>query len=364
MAKEQHTVFSFFPPGLAVVFFLAVCLLFSGCYTLKQGTVFLGYLSKAQDLESLLMPTDDPGETEKNRLFVERVRDIRHFAQNDLGLLVGKNYTRYVPVDRDFLAAVVSASAQDSFDTHLWHYPIVGALPYRGYFDVEGAKKQGEKLESSDLDVLIRGVDAFSTLGWFADPLFSFMRNYRVDQLADLIIHESLHATVFLSGEGDFNEELAEFVGREGARLYMADRFGEDSDEYRAMLASGNDSRAFREFIQELIAELEVLYGSGLERETVLSEKQRIIEEAKRRFDAEYDSRFAGDSFRDFSSVPVNNAYLDLFRLYNPADNFIEELFQRSGKTLREFVQAAGEMPRRGPPGRERLARTLGLWDD
>jgi len=348
-----------------VVLFMAIAgVLLSGCYSIRQGTTYLGYLCRARPLESLLVPTGDPEQDELNRIFVEKVNDIRRFAQYELGLNVGRNYTRYVSLDRDFLAAVVSASAKDSFTTHLWRYPIVGALPYRGYFNPEGARRQRERLEARGLDVWVRGVGAFSTLGWFRDPVFTFMRDYRVDRLADLIIHESLHATVWLRGQGHFNEELAQFVGVEGARLYIISRFGEDSDEYRAMVAANKDSRAFLEFIWELIAELEVLYDSGAPRDVILYERQLIKAAAQERFAAEYDERFISDNFRGFSTLPINNAYLDLFRIYSPADGFIEDLFERSGLSLYEFIAVARSMPtRRGPPGRERFARALGLWN-
>jgi len=362
--KGQRLVFSLFPVFTAGVFFLVVGCLFSGCYTIRQGTAFLGYLSRAVPLETLLAPTGDPEQDERNRVFVEKVHDIRYFAQYELGLSVGRNYTRYVSLDRDFLVAVVSASARDSFTTHLWRYPVVGALPYRGYFNVDGALRQRDRLERRGLDVWIRGVDAFSTLGWFRDPVFTFMRHYRVDRLADLIIHESLHATVWLRGQGHFNEELADFVGREGARLYIVSRFGEDSEEYKAMVAAEKDSRAFLEFVRELITELEALYGSGYPLDVILYERQNIIAAAQERFEAEYDERFISDNFRGFSALPINNAYLDLFRIYTPADGFVKGLFERSGKTLAEFIAAARAMPRRGPPGRERLARTLGLWEE
>ena len=362
MTKTQRMTFSLFPVAATAALLLLAGVLFSGCYSIRQGVTYLGYLCSARPLESLLVPTGDPEQDERNRIFVEKVHDIRHFAQYDLGLNVGRNYSRYVAIDRDFLAAVVSASAKDSFTTHLWRYPIVGALPYRGYFNIEGARRQRERLEARGLDVWVRGVDAFSTLGWFRDPVFTFMRNYRVDRLADLIIHESLHATVWLRGQGHFNEELAVLVGQEGARLYVISRFGEDSDEYRAMVAADKDSRAFREFIWELIAELEVLYGSGAPREVILYERRVIKAAAQERFEAEYDERFISDNFRGFSTLPINNAYLDLFRIYTPADGFVENLFHESGLSLAEFIAVAKAMPRRGPPGRERLARTLERW--
>jgi predicted aminopeptidase len=331
----------------------------------------LGYLNRAVPLESLLETGTkesevEIAEAEKNRRVVELVHDIRRFAIEELGLKMNKNYTRYVKIDRDYLAAVVSASAADSFVRHEWRYPVVGPLPYKGFFKIEDARKERTKLEKKGLDVWVRGVDAFSTLGWFRDPLYSYMRNYSPDRLAEIIIHESLHATVFIKGQALFNEELAEFVGSEGSRLYMESRFGINSDEYRTMIAKEEDHRRYVSFIQELIAELRTLYESEKTTEAKLLEKGRIIKAAQERFDAEYESRFSGENYRNFSTLPINNAFLELYRLYHAEDAYISGLYKRSGKTLSAFIAAAKAMPKgtgrsKGPGGRERLAKALGL---
>ena len=323
----------------------------------------LGYLSRAVPLESLLEP--DPGdkknpEAEKNRRFVELVQDIRRFAAEELGLKMSKNYTRYVKVDRNYMAVVVSASAADSFTPHEWRYPVVGRMPYKGFFKVENARKEQAKLEKRGLDVWVRGVGAFSTLGWFRDPLYSYMRDYSPYQLADLIIHESLHATVFIKGQAQFNEELAEFVGSEGARLYVESRFGVDSEEYKDMIAAKADNQSYVTFIRELITELQILYESEKKREEKLREKEYIINVTKKRFDAEYESRFLSENYRGFSSLQVNNAYLELYRLYYSEDDYITGLYKRSGKSLSAFIAAAKNMSKKGT-GRERLIKALGL---
>jgi predicted aminopeptidase len=332
----------------------------------------LSYLGRAVPLESLL-ETDDTesnnlsfhqdsaAEAEKNRLFVERVRDIRLFATEELGLKMSENYTRYVSIDRGYLAAVVSASAADSFARHEWKYPVVGTMPYKGFFNVEDARKERAKLEKKGLDVWIRGVDAFSTLGWFRDPLYSYMRDYSPFHLADLIIHESFHATVFLKGQVQFNEELAEFVGSEGGRLYMESRFGIDSEEYLVMIAAKEDSQRYVSFIQELIAELQTLYRGGADREEKLHKKEMIIKAAQEQFEAEYENRFTNENFRGFSTLALNNAYLELYRLYYTEDNFYANLYEKSGKNLPAFIAAAKTMPKKGLPGRERLAHALGI---
>jgi predicted aminopeptidase len=348
-----------FPILTAAVLLLSVCALLSGCYTLKQGSTMLGYLSRAVPLESLSEAAGSEAETEKNIRFVELVQDIRRFATEELGLKMSKNYTRYVRIDRDYLAAVVSASAADSFTAHEWKYPIVGAMPYKGFFNAGDARKERAKLEKKGLDVWIRGVDAFSTLGWFTDPLYSYMRDYAPNRLADLIIHESLHATVFLKGQVQFNEELAEFVGSEGGRLYTESRFGIDSEEYQAMMIAREDNRRYVSFIQELIAELHALYRGDADRDEKLQKKEMIIKAARDRFDAEYENRFNSENYRGFSTLPLNNAYLELYRLYYTEDNFYADLYEKSGKNLSTFIAAAKAMPGKGLPGRERFAQAI-----
>jgi predicted aminopeptidase len=341
------------PLAAIIAVFIIVFLLCSGCYTVKQGTTLLGYLNRAVPLEKLA----SENAAEEDQLFAGRVAGIRRFAMEELGLKESKNYTRYVQLDRDYLAAVVSACAADSFTRHEWHFPVVGTVPYKGFFDPEDAQKEAAKLRAKGLDVWIRGVDAFSTLGWFRDPLYSYMKNYPVHELAELIIHELLHATVFVKGQVQFNEQLAEFVGSAGARLYVESRFGPDSPEYGAIDANQADQAAFRAVTGALIAELETLYGGGLSREETLAEKERIIKAAQRRFDDEYDDMFQSENYRGFSKLTVNNAYLDLYRLYYEKDSFFADLYENipppvmegspstaGALRLRAFIAAASSL--------------------
>jgi predicted aminopeptidase len=322
---------NFLPLSAAIA---VVCtVFFSACYTVQQGVIMLGYLRRAVPLED--MAADD------GQRFVERIADIRRFAVDELFLKDTQNYTRYVELDRDYLAAVVSASAKDSFTTYEWWFPVVGHVPYKGFFDEEKARAEAAKLKQKDLDVLIRRVDAFSTLGYFRDPLYSYMKNYSTYRLADLIIHETLHATVFIKGQSSFNEELAEFVGEEGSRLYIEKRFGKESPEYREMLEDRADSAAFVAFIQALIAELETLYTSAASREEKLMGKGLIIKEAQERFTIRYETLFTSDRYRFFSTMAVNNAYLELFRLYYAGDSYLRELYQRCGGERSEGALAA-----------------------
>ena len=313
----------------------------------------LGYLNRAIPLEEMSQRAED-----EDRQFARRVEDIRRFAMEDLGLKESKNYTRYVELDRDYLAAVVSACAKDSFTRHEWRFPVVGKLPYKGFFNAADAGKERAKLEKKDLDVWIRGVDAFSTLGWFRDPLYSYMKKYSDRELADLIIHELFHATVFLKNQSEFNEQLAEFAGTEGSKMYIekTQDTGITDDNAKA------DRAAYLAFIHALIAELDEMYKSSIPREEKLKRKEEIIAAAKIRFDEDYDVLFKTDNYRGFSKLPVNNAYFELYRLYYEQDNFFKDLFERSGKDLPNFIKAAKTLNKRGKGNpRDDLEKALGL---
>lgn len=342
-----RTLLPWLPALISAAVLTGVFVICSGCYTIKQGTAMLGYLGRAVPLEELA------GENipESDRLFAERVADITRFAVEELGLKKSKNYTRYVALDRDYLAAVVSACAGDSFTRRLWRFPVVGAVPYKGFFDPKDAGKEAERLRKEGFDVWVRKVDAFSTLGWFRDPLYSYMKDYSAHELANLIIHELLHATVFVRGQVQFNEQLAAFTGDTGAALYVESRFGPDSAEYRSIGEAAGDQAAFRTFLRGLCGELETVYASAMGREEKLAEKARIIAAAMERFDAKYDACFQTENFRSFSQLPINNAYLDLYRLYYEEDRFFTGLYERlpdpePGSTggvrrLRAFIAAA-----------------------
>ncbi|MDR1444460.1 MAG: aminopeptidase [Treponema sp.] len=338
----RGSLYPYLPCAAAIVLLVLACLICSGCYTLTQGFTLLGYLGRAVPLEKLEEQADNGAdEAAKTRRFVERVRDIRRFAMEELGLKESANYTKYVELDRDYLAAVVSAAEADSFTRHEWWFPVVGRMPYKGFFKAADARKEREKLQKRGLDVWVRGVDAFSTLGWFKDPLYSYMQDYSDYRLADLLIHELLHATVYLKNQAQFNEELAEFVGTEGARIYIERTYGGESPEYQAPDDSEADNRAYIAYLRGLIAELEELYRGEASREEKLAQKAEIIARSQERFEQDYDTLFKSGSYRGFSELPVNNAYLDLYRLYYEGSNFYRDLYEKSGRDLPRYIAAA-----------------------
>jgi predicted aminopeptidase len=305
--------------------------LFPSCYTLKQGAALFGYLNRAVPLE------DVAGEA----AFTAEVNRIRDFAMRELGLKKSKNYTRYVKIERDYLAAIVSACEPLSFERHTWWFPVVGRVPYKGFFNVEDARKEAARLRGKNLDVWIRPVDAFSTLGFFRDPLYSYMTRYPVHRLADLLIHELVHATIYIKSDSAFNESLAEFIGKEGARRYIEKYYGVDSEEYRAIDAGEADSKTFVAFVRSIIHDLDAVYTSGASDAEKTARKTAIIAAAQQDFAARYDTLFSSGNYRNFAETRVNNAYLDLYRLYNEEGFPFEELYDSLGRDLSAFIAAA-----------------------
>ncbi|GMO22244.1 MAG: aminopeptidase [Spirochaetaceae bacterium] len=340
----KHFFYCILPAALAAVVIGSLSIMFQACWTLKQGITLIGYLNRAVPLESIANEDEDAA------LFVSHVNDIRRFTLEELSLSATKNYTKYVSLDRDYLASIVSASAKDSFKRHQWWFPVVGSVPYKGFFNIEDAKHEALRLKKKGLDVIARPVDAFSTLGWFNDPLYSFMREYSEARLADLIIHESFHATLFLKSNAQFNEEIAEFIGTEGARLYIEKKYGADSEAYTALAKNERDNKMFVFYIKSIITELESLYSMDIPREEKLRRKEEIINASQQRFLDEYDSVFKTNQYRFAGKMKINNAYLELYRLYHEGDDRLKSLYESAGSNLPEFIAAAKTLNNKSDP--------------
>ena len=336
---------------------LAAASLLSACYVTKEGGAFLSLIAKAKPAVVLLK---DPATPADERILLERVARIRGFAIEKLGLKDTRNYTSLVHLDADRLATVVQACAELSFDRYLWSYPVVGKLPYMGFFDPADAEKEGDRLKKAGFDIIVRPVDAFSTLGWFADPLYSFMTSYGEYDLADLVIHEMTHATAFSKSAGDFNEELATFVGRESASLYLEELEGKDSPSVREAGQDRKEAEAFSAFLRGTAKELEALYATALSPEEKRSEKARIIAARAALFTKDYDRYFSTDRYRSFPMDRINNAYLDLYRLYEgEPELYADYLRLVSGGDLARFVREASLLAKAPGDPKEAMRKSL-----
>ena len=294
----------------------------------------------------------DPATAADTRKFLLDVEDIKGFAVARIGLKRNADYTRYKELGRDHLVDVVQACDELSFRPYYWSYPLLGKLPYKGFYERRDAEAEAERLKARGYDVIVREVDAFSTLGFVRAPVYSFMKRYSISELSSLIIHEMTHATVFLRGEARFNEELATFVEEEGALEYVRSRFGQDSEEYRNAVFEQADSALFLDFLKGLSGDLQALYSGPLPREEKLAEKKRIIALHQQRYTADYLPRFHDPAYRKAADLPINNAYLSLYDLYTEDLPLLRRYFTLvCGSSLQGFLVAGetpGQRPRRG----------------
>ena len=205
----------------------------------------------------------------------------------------------------------------------------MGRLPYRGYFDPKDAAAEAAHLRKKGLDVITRPIDAFSTLGWLTDPLFSFMASYDEADVADTIIHEMTHATIWSNGHDRFDEELATFVGGEGSLAYLASVYGPDSPESRRAEVERADAAAFSAWLRGTAEELETVYSSALPPSEKRERKAGIIAARAAAYKAQYSELFKGEAYRNFPMERINNAYLDLYRLYEGEPDLYRDFYEK-----------------------------------
>lgn len=295
-----------------------------GCYSLHAAGGQLGVLVGREPIEDVLEAEDvDP----KVRSKLELVLDVRRYAMDTIGLERSGSYTDYYDTGGDPIVWNVTACAADSFTPYSWWFPVVGTLPYVGYFDVDMAVAEGRRLSAEGLDALVLPVPAFSTLGWFDDPVFSSMLEGDDVELASTVIHEIAHATVWIDGDAAFNENLASFVGRQGAEDYFRARGGEDDPALARAREAKENSRIFNEEILALRDELVGVYEACGTRSAKIAYKKLAVARFRARFREEIQGRLSDDSF-DWvldERVPLNNALLLTVARYHG----VEELFAR-----------------------------------
>ena len=267
-------------------------------------------------------------------------QEAREFAEKSLGLAPTKNYTSFVQLDRPYVTYVVSAALKRDLTAWKWKYPLVGSLPYKGYFNPEDAKAEAAELRAKDLDVYVRGVSAYSTLGWFRDPILSSMLGYRDHQLVNTIIHETVHATIYIKSEADFNERLATFFGNKGAEAFYRAKEGEQSQTLAKMAGENKDDKIFSEFIGRELESLRKWYEER--KETPVADEIRFarIGELKTRFLAEVRPVLSSeDSYKNFETAELNNARLLTYRLYYENLDDFEIVFKKLGSDFHKMLE-------------------------
>jgi predicted aminopeptidase len=314
-------------------------------YLAKSAYNQLSLLNQRVPIEEALNdPKLEPGEKQKLLLS----QDVRQFAETKLKLNVKKNYSTYVKLDRPYVSYVVSASPKWKLETHLWGFPIVGKMPYKGFFSEKDAKDEADSLKSENFDVYVRGVSAYSTLGWFKDPLLSSMLRYKNHDLVNTIIHESVHATLFIKSEADFNERLATFLGNKGMELYYQQKEGENSETLKLVRNENIDEKQFSEFITAEIKSVETWYSEQKEQKEEL--RQSRLQEIKTSFVEKVKPKLITESYLKFDSIDLNNARLIMYKTYLQDMGDFENLYSLCGKDFEKFMNTVKQLEKYEKP--------------
>jgi predicted aminopeptidase len=341
------------------VFILVICALAIWqreliAYGLLQLNGQLEVMNNGRRFEELKKDANFPDSLKAK---IKIIEEARQFGMEKLGMKFSQNYTKiYDQKGKDILWNV-SASYPYKLEAYEWKFPIVGKFSYKGYFDLEKAKKERDRLknEGEDLkdekgndktvffDTNIRSVLAWSTLGWFEDVLLSTNLERSEGDLVELILHELTHATLYVKDSVDFNENLANFVGEEGAKLFLEEKYGKNSKQLNDYIFSLQDSKKYTNFMLLASTSLDSLYNSS-SFSNQISEKEQ--ETAKQKYLNLIRSKIDTVSFSDttwskrFQKRELNNTNFMSVRRYNSSQDTLKDIFEKDfNKDLKIFLK-------------------------
>lgn len=342
-------------------FCLVLLLLLVSCESLSfYSQAIRGQLSILGKRENIQKLIADPATDAALKQQLSSILEIREFAEIKLALPVEKNYASYVDLGRPFVVWNVFAAPEFSMTAQDWCYPVAGCVTYRGYFSEENALDYATSLRQKGLDVYVGGVAAYSTLGWFADPVLNTIINRDEHRLASLIFHELAHQRVYIPGDTIFNESFATAVELEGLKRWL-EKTGDVAEADLLFTQANLEQRYRREFVslvQNVIPLLEEVYNSGLPKDVMRAEKTALINKLRQDYRqlrqgwqgySAYDAWFEGD---------INNAKLKTVATYFNKVPAFEALLAETDFQLPDFYDRVDALSRLGGEEREQaLAR-------
>ncbi len=303
-------------------------------------------LAAREPIEKLIEKGGLDPQVEKKLLLVT---EIRTFASERLELPVNKSYRSYVELDRPFVSWNVTAAPPLSVEPRLWCFLVVGCVSYRGYFEEEKAKRYSARLhEEQGLDVAVGGVRAYSTLGWFADPVLSTFLELPDAELAGLLFHELAHQRVYLKGDTAFNESFATAVELVGVERWLEDRGrAEEIEAYRELHALERD---FAATVLETRDRLAEVYAENRPDEWKMERKETLLRELREEWE-----RKVGEEgpYSDWFDRPLNNAHLAQIGAYFEWVPAFASLLESVGGDLAEFYRRVDTLAELPPEERE-----------
>jgi len=320
-------------------------LLLNGCASVSYyGQLASGQLQLLRAREPVAKVIADPGRDQKLRAHLTQSQKARTFASQQLHLPDNQSYRLYADIGRPFVVWNVFATPEFSLTPQNHCFPVAGCVAYRGYYSQSAARGEAALQRLQGMDVSIGGVEAYSTLGWFNDPIISSMMGWGDERLATLIFHELAHQRVYVKDDTEFNESFATFVEQEGTRQWRAVRG----------LAPENGEQAqhrdqFIQLVLDTRTRLERLYALPLPADQMRQRKAAEFERLRGEYRQLRDSQWAGDKRYDaWINAPMNNARLLPFGLYDQWVPAFATLFRQVDGDWVKFyaaVEKLGALP-------------------
>ncbi|HEX5574266.1 MAG TPA: aminopeptidase [Gemmatimonadales bacterium] len=328
-----------------MVFFVVVAALFAGYGTAYLASDDVRYVTRAGFEETRILKSRQPLQRMVRdssvapavRRSLQLVMDSRDYAAR-LGLEAKETYTTYADVGRDTLLLVLQAAPKDCICPHTWKYPIVGRIPYKGFFDVGSAQREASRFSARGFDTYLRPSSAFSTLGWFNDPLLSTALDRDSVELAATVFHEIAHNTLYVKSATPFNESFAQLVGYRSAEAF----FGERGDTVRAQLAADrwHDEMILADYYSTLVARLDSVYQQHPDSATLEAGRREAGAWARAQLEGPIGSRLRTYHIGRLSQRPINNAQLIGATIYRTHLDWFERWYEQHGRDIRTSVSA------------------------
>ncbi len=326
-------------------------------YLTRAGIEQTAILEKRKPIERLVNDSAIPAET---RAYLALVLAVRTHAA-EIGLNAGETFTTYADIGRDTLLLVLSASPRNCICPHLWKYPIVGRVPYKGFFDVGMATREADKFASRGFDISLRPAAAYSTLGWFEDPLLSTSMVRDSVELAGLVFHEIAHNSLYVKSATSFNESFAQLVGYRSAEEFFRGR-GDSALADRAR-DRWYDEIVLGEFYDALLTRLEAFYAGKPTGDSLEAGRAAIARWSREQLEGPYAGRFQTVRVGRLAERPINNATLVGVRIYRTHLDWFDRWYADHGGSVQASVAALKELMR-GVPGDSAFARMRRALED
>jgi predicted aminopeptidase len=345
-----------FASGVKIIACTVVAAVLGACADLRYyAHVTHGESALLLQRRSVRKVIADPATDPKLAARLKLSQQARTFASAQLHLPDNRSYTYYVELHRPYVVWNVYATPRFSVDAVLQCFPIAGCVAYRGWFNETKAREGAEKLQAQGYDVYIGGVPAYSTLGWFADPILSSMMRWDDDDLVSTIFHELAHQLIYVKGDTAFNESYAVFVQNQGLKEWHRSRGEPEGDDHTQAMDDG-----FTQLVLDLRDRLKKLYASGADNADMSSSKAREIADFRERYAIWRDKHWPGDHRYDaWVARPINNATLLPFGLYDQWVPSFAVLFKQAGGRWPDFYAKVRMLAKEPKDERENALRDL-----